>query len=219
MKSLYLTIIFTVVSIFLFCSFNGCRKKPEKPVVTNEEPFLRDSLHYYNKDIPIGYFYDNKIDPAYIYYNNKRLEELYVKKGEYKKAYEYKTKTGVYNDSVISSTTQNAIAEIEMRYRQDTTLLKRDIIIAQREQKVSELQNMNIIIVAVSLAILLSMVAFLLYYRRQKDLQYARQVATITNLRMENVRNCISPHFMFNVVNAVLPYSTIAIRLKEQVTA
>jgi tetratricopeptide (TPR) repeat protein len=153
----------------------------------------------------LGTYDEKKINPMYIYYNNKRLEELYAKKGDYKKAYEYKRKAEVYNDSIINNTTQNNIAEIEMRYQQDTTILKRNVIIAQREQKVAELQNMNTLIIAAGLIILLVIIAFLLYYRRQKDLQYVRQITIITNLRMENVRNRISPHFMFNILNAVLP--------------
>jgi tetratricopeptide (TPR) repeat protein len=146
-----------------------------------------------------------KIIPTYIYYNNKRLEELYAKKGDYKKAYEYKGKAAVYNDSIINSTTQNNIAEIEMRYRQDTTLLKRNVIIAQREQQVAELQNANIILTSAGIGVVLLIIISLMYYKRKKDLQYAGQRAMITNLRMENVRNRISPHFMHNVLNAVLP--------------
>jgi tetratricopeptide (TPR) repeat protein len=150
--------------------------------------------------------YDMEIvNPTYIYYHNKRLEELYAKKGNYKKAYEYKTKAAVYNDSIINNVAQNNIAEIEMRYRQDTTLLKRDVMIAEREHRVAELRNENILSISAGMGVVLLIIILLMYYKRKKDLQYAEQMAMITNLRMENVRNRLSPHFMFNVVNAVLP--------------
>jgi LPXTG-motif cell wall-anchored protein len=159
-------------------------------------------------------YHQEEINPSYIYYNNKRLEEFYAKKGDYKKAYEYKEKVELYDDSILNNTTRNNIAEIEMRYRQDTTLLKRDVIIAQREQQVAELQTNNLIIIAAGISIVLLIIAFLLYYKRKKDVQYSRQITTIANLRMENVRNRISPHFMFNVVNAVLP----SLRQQEEMT-
>jgi tetratricopeptide (TPR) repeat protein len=146
-----------------------------------------------------------QINPTYLYYNNRRLETLYARKGDYQKAYEYQTQAGLYNDSVLNITAQNNIAEIEMRYRQDTILLKRDALIAQKERKVGELRNINRIAIIAGISFLITGAIFMFYYKKRKDLQYSQRTAVITELRMENVRNRISPHFMFNVINAVLP--------------
>jgi len=144
-------------------------------------------------------------DQILAYANDKRFEALYKKRGDYRRAYEFSERADVYDDSIRNITLQNNIAEIDMRYRQDTTLLRRDVVIAQKEQRVLELQSINIIIVSLLIVIVLSVVAIVIYIRRRRDMQYARQVATITALRMENVRNRISPHFMFNVLNSVMP--------------
>lgn len=48
--------------------------------------------------------------------------------------------------------------------------------------------------IAVSLVIIL-------YRKRQRDREQWRLQTAITSLRLENVRNRISPHFIFNVLN------------------
>lgn len=148
---------------------------------------------------------ESSVDPIYLQQNYKRLEELYEKKGDFKRAYSYGKKSASLNDSIRNATVQNNIAEIDMRYAQDTTLMRRDIVIAQKEQKVSQLQSLNILIVSLLVIVVLTAVLIVVYLRRRKDRRYARQVATITSLRMENVRNRISPHYMFNVLNSIIP--------------
>ncbi|MDR0558887.1 MAG: histidine kinase [Prevotellaceae bacterium] len=147
----------------------------------------------------------DEIYPNYLYYNNERLATLYAKKGDYRKAYEYRTKTNFYNDSVLSNATQNNIAEIEIRYSRDTSILRRDILVAQRNRELAELKHFNTVIYISGLGSLTVVAIFLLYYKQKRNLQFARQIATIAGLRMENVRNRISPHFTFNALNAVLP--------------
>lgn len=161
---------------------------------------LADAENILKKEYNISQF-----DPRYVFQHNKRLEELYEKKGDYRRAYEYRNKADFYNDSLRNITIQNNIAEIDMRYSQDTTLLRRDVVIAQKEQKVSELQSLNILAISLLVIVVLTAVLILVYIRRRKDRRYARQIATITSLRMENVRNRISPHYMFNVLNSIMP--------------
>lgn len=148
---------------------------------------------------------NSDFDPRYIYQHNKRFEELYKRKGDYGKAYEYRVKADVYNDSLRNVIIRNNVAETDMRYRQDTTLLRRDIIISQKEQKLLELQNLNIIIAALLVVIVLTVIVLTAYIRKRRERRYARLAATITSLRMENVRNRISPHYMFNILNSIMP--------------
>ena len=145
------------------------------------------------------------INPIYIYFNDKRQEELYRERGEYKKAYEYGKKAQVFDDSLRNVNIQNNIAEIDSHYRQDTTLLKQEILISQKEQKVSELQTINLLIVSLLIISTITAIFTFIYIRRKRELQYSKQMATMTKLRMENVRNRISPHFMFNILNSTIP--------------
>jgi LytS/YehU family sensor histidine kinase len=46
---------------------------------------------------------------------------------------------------------------------------------------------------------------FILYTRRKREQEYRQQVAMVTGLRMEIVRNRVSPHFVFNALNVMMP--------------
>ncbi|MDL2223242.1 tetratricopeptide repeat protein [Bacteroidales bacterium OttesenSCG-928-M11] len=146
-----------------------------------------------------------KLNPTYTYNNNKRLEELYRKKGDYSKAYSYKIKNDFYNDSILNWKIQNNILEIDSRYRQDTTILKKNILIKEAEETVDQLKNLNLFLILVGIIIILLFLAVSFYRKRQKEIRLTRQKEVIVHLRMENIRNRVSPHFIFNVLNAVIP--------------
>ena len=133
------------------------------------------------------------------------MEELYTKKNDFKNAYKYRLKVDAYNDSLRNTKVRNNIAEMEMRYRQDTTLLRKDLRIVTVEKRASRWQS----IAALSLLLLVLFAAaagaFILYTRRKREQEYRRQVAIVTGLRMEIVRNRVSPHFVFNALNVMMP--------------
>src|SRR5699024_10927066 len=110
-----------------------------------------------------------------------------------------------YDDSLRNARNVSNIVEIDYRYKQDTTLLKRDIIIANNKTQLS--QQKEIIILAVALLIISVLLAFtlILHIRRKNERKYNRQMAMVAELRMENIRNRISPHYVFNVLNAIMP--------------
>lgn len=145
------------------------------------------------------------INPTYVYLHDKRMEELYARKGDYKQAYLYGKRVQLYDDSLRNIKALNNIAEIDSRYRQDTILLKRDVVIAQKQAKVMRFRNLNILLVSLLVMLIMAIVTIIIYARRKREQRYAKQLATITKLRMENVRNRISPHFIFNTLNVVIP--------------
>ena len=145
------------------------------------------------------------INPTYIYLHNKRMEELYAQKGDFRKAYEYDKKVQSYNDSIRNTKAINYIAEIDSRYRQDTTLLKRDILIAQNQTQALQFRNISILLTSILVIFTMAVILTVIYARRKREQRYVKQMATIIKLRMENVRNRISPHFIFNVLNVVIP--------------
>lgn len=145
------------------------------------------------------------VNPQYLYYHNLRLEQLYQKQHNYKKAYHHKQIAEQLNDSLHNIKIQNNIAEIESRYRQDTTLLRKDIQLAHAKE---ESRQWKIITASTALGLLLILlftIGVVLYNRKKKDLLFQKQKATITGLRMEVVRNRVSPHFIFNALNIILP--------------
>lgn len=66
-----------------------------------------------------------RIGPSYIYLHNKRLMEYYAQKKDFEKAYNYKNIVEQYDDSMRNIRNINNINEIDYRYSQDTTLLKK----------------------------------------------------------------------------------------------
>ena len=117
----------------------------------------------------------------------------------------YREMVEKYNDSIRNERHMNSIAEIDYRYRQDTTLLKRDILIAGKNVQLSEQHTTIVFIVALLLIVVLGAVLVFVYVRRKNERIYARQLALVTRLRMDNVKNRISPHFTLNVLNAIMP--------------
>lgn len=150
--------------------------------------------------------YDSlRIGPSYIYLHNKRFMEYYARKGEFDKAYHYKTVVEHYDDSMRNVRHSNNIAEIDYRYSQDTTLLKRDILIANNRMQLSRQHNTLMLTVGLSVILaLLGTLAFI-HVRRENERTYNRQMALVNRLRMENVQNRISPHYIFNVLNTLMP--------------
>lgn len=141
----------------------------------------------------------------YQYYHNMRLENLYSRKKDFKQAYYYRERVDICGDSLRNIKKENSIRETDFRYRQDTTLLKKDIKIAQTEASVQRWMWLALIVGLVFIVITLSMICVFFYIRRKKELRYKQQVETITRLRMAVVRNRIAPHYIFNVLNSVMP--------------
>ena len=74
-----------------------------------------------------------------------------------------------YNDSIRNERHMNSIAEIDYRYRQDTTLLKRDILIAGKNVQLSEQHTTIVFIVALLLIVVLGAVLVFVYVRRKNE--------------------------------------------------
>lgn len=92
-------------------------------------------------------------------------------------------------------------AEIELKYTQDSTLMKKEISIREKENQVLQLHQLMYGIVGGCFLLIAVVSAVILYRKRQRDREQWRMQNAMTSLRLENVRNRISPHFIFNVLN------------------
>jgi len=145
------------------------------------------------------------IEPDIVHEHHRQLEDLYARKNDFRNAYNYRLKVDAYNDSLRNTKTRNYIAEMDMRYKQDTTLLRKDLRIASVEKTASRWQNIALMCLLALVLFSAATVAFVLYSRRKREREYRRQVAIVTGLRMEIVRNRVSPHFVFNALNVMMP--------------
>lgn len=92
-------------------------------------------------------------------------------------------------------------AEIALKYSQDSTLMKKEISIREKENQVLHLHQWLYAIVGGAFLLIAVSLVIILYRKRQRDREQWRLQTAITSLRLENVRNRISPHFIFNVLN------------------
>ncbi|MDR1381901.1 MAG: histidine kinase [Tannerella sp.] len=145
------------------------------------------------------------INPQYIYFHNRRMQELYLRKQDFRNAWFYRSQAEAYDDSLRNIKVQNNIAEIDFRYSQDTTLLKKDIQIASSENRALQWRNASLWTLVVFLAILSAVIGIYIYRKKASELLQLRQRTLIVGLRMNVIRNRISPHFMFNALNLVMP--------------
>lgn len=145
------------------------------------------------------------ISPEYIYLQNKRMKMLYEAKGEYKKAYIYNQKMQEYDDSLRNLKIINMVSENDLRYKNDTTIFNKNKKIEISEKKILK---MRYILTVSILAIILMLVLFALIYTLNKKKQEKRHnmmLATLNRFKVENIKSRISPHYIFNVINALMP--------------
>ena len=134
-----------------------------------------------------------------------RLHTYAVGHGDYKRAYELLQVAHNYKDSISNLAAVNRIVEIGRRYQRDTTLLRQRFQLAHLEAKTSQ-HKMRIYVLISSLVILiLGYTIAMKILRRRNEKRVEAQFEQISKLRMDVVRNRLSPHFVFNVLGMMLP--------------
>lgn len=144
---------------------------------------------------------DSGIEPNIASIRNKYLEQYYKKTGDYKNAYHYLARNTALNDSLRNDRTQKRIAELDMRYKQDTILIKKEMLIQQQRAEVKTFKLSTYIWILISALTVLGTILIYITVKRKNNLQRMQYINQITKLRMTNIRNRISPHFMFNTLN------------------
>lgn len=144
------------------------------------------------------------IEPEILMIRYKTLEDYYLRTGNYRQAYSQLSKHTALNDSLRSERVENAIAELDARYKQDTTLLKKEVIIRTKDNELETLRTTNLLWIFLALSALLAALSGYLFYKRKRDAQNRKHIDTITKYRFQNIRNRISPHFIFNALNRQL---------------
>lgn len=67
------------------------------------------------------------IDANMINIRNQYLEHYYERTGDYRRAYEYLKRDVALNDSIRNERVRTRVAELDMRYRQDTIVMRREL--------------------------------------------------------------------------------------------
>ena len=144
---------------------------------------------------------DAHVEANMINIRNHYLQHYFERTGNYKLAYEYLKNDQKLNDSIRNEQVRTRVAELDMRYRQDTIVMRREILIEKQTGEMKALRLTSYIwgIGCAALAVIL----FILYWLMKKKRAFLqeRHLNQISRLRMENIRNHVSPHFTFNVLS------------------
>lgn len=143
------------------------------------------------------------IEKSVISIRNKLLQDYYEQVGDYKQAYQFLLKNHKIENDVQSERVKGRVAEIDLRYKQDTTMMRRDFLIKDQKEKLTNLKLSRYLLLSVILIILIVIVFLFFYMKKQRYLLHLQHIGQIAKLRIENTRNRISPHFLFNALSTI----------------
>jgi len=178
------------------------------------------SVRYYNLairagialkqgDLPLARTYFEQtastsgIDNDLVLIRNDFFEAYCIAVGDYKNAYLTLSHDGIINDSLRNDLAHKRAATYDLHYKMDTSLLQRDNHIARQQYEIKKVHYQNTFIVSISVLSVLITVFLLLWLRKKQDLQRLRYNEKMKQLKLQNIRNRLSPHFVFNVLNGI----------------
>ena len=141
------------------------------------------------------------IDPDMVHIRNKYLQQFYEETGNYKRAYHYLQRNNQLDDSIRNERVRMRTADLTLRYQQDSTLMAHRVWLQEQKNEVLVLRQTQCVVFAVAVVSILTAVFLYLYSKKKRALLLARNHRTVSTLRLENIRNRLSPHFIFNVLN------------------
>jgi len=143
-----------------------------------------------------------KLDVSY------ELSEIYKKLNNYAKAYRYLAINKKMHDSIFNKTKMETLAFAEARWNNE--MKKQQIQDLEKinqaitEQKAAEANQhktlvFGLILIFILIAFVVALYGF--YDSKKREVRHQRQLSRISLLRLQNIRNRISPHFIFNILN------------------
>lgn len=128
---------------------------------------------------------------------NRYKRRYYELTGNYDKAYALLNKSIAYNDSIEHNLSNMRSAEIMSRFTTDTLQLHHDLAIEHKNAEIQSIKFTSTLAISIAVTSILLLILWYLYLRKRRFKIQLRMM----NLKLDNIRNRISPHFMFNVLN------------------
>ncbi len=127
----------------------------------------------------------------------KAAEQILRQTGKYREAYEANQQLNALNDSLQKQKTSMQFSTMLLEYEHDKRLIEQQRTI--EKTRADQLLAWGFFTVMLLTAIIL-LVLFMLIKRRQRynELRTREQIVL---MRMENIRNRITPHFIYNALN------------------
>ena len=143
----------------------------------------------------------SKMSPNYLYLYHKGWADLYERKGQFAKALQYQKQMKQYDDSLRNATMVSNVQENELRFKQDTAIVRRDLILQSTQAEAKSSRLILLLVIGLLVVGVLALVVFYRYKSLRHKHQHREEMNRMMALKMENVRNRFSPHFVFNVLN------------------
>lgn len=135
--------------------------------------------------------------PCAIMYRLQQEERVMKAVGNYRRAYDIHKQLDELQDSIQT-------VNIKMRMNANLLRFKHDKQLAEQQHIIDQQHIANIMawaLCTVALLLVAILVAFIFLQRKRNQLRTLAEQQKIIRLRMENTRNRISPHFIYNALN------------------
>lgn len=143
----------------------------------------------------------SKMSPNYLYLYHKGWADFYERKSQFAKALQYQKLMKQYDDSLRNATMVSNVQENELRFKQDTAIVRRDLTLQSTQVEAKSSRLILLLVIGLLVVGVLALVVFYRYKSLRHKHQHREEMNRMMALKMENVRNRFSPHFVFNVLN------------------
>ncbi|MDE7409949.1 MAG: histidine kinase [Muribaculaceae bacterium] len=127
----------------------------------------------------------------------KAMEDLYSNIGNHRLAYITRCRYDHLNDSLRSYRMSQQISAINAIYQRDHRILNLEADSTRQQAHIYKLTAA----IAISLAVIVVMILILLARRIHARKREEKMMNKIISLRQENLRNRVTPHFIYNALN------------------
>lgn len=127
----------------------------------------------------------------------KAQEEIYSRVGNYRLAYTTRSRYDHLNDSLRSHKLNQKISALNALYQRDQRILNLEAGNTRQQAHI----YMLLAAVAFSIAVIIALVLFFVVRRHNSIRREEKMMKKIISLRKENLRNRVTPHFIYNALN------------------
>ena len=135
------------------------------------------------------------------YIRDKYLLDYFTRVGDDHNALIYLKKITHVDDSVRTEVQRLATAETAYRYELDSKALKFQLSLFKSQEHLRSFELYLVIALFVIVLLILTFFSLSIYTHRKRQNQLKKENEHIMKLRMEELRNRVSPHFVFNVLS------------------
>lgn len=140
---------------------------------------------------------ERQIDFQLVNIRQRYLRRYYARTGDYRRAYDNLLGSVERNDSLKHNIENMRTYDIMTRYTQDTLQLHHHIMMQKKDADVRKARwGLWLGLLLAVMMVLLTLLIYTLSRKRKLDMDMQ-----LMNLKLMNVRNRMSPHFIFNVLN------------------